>query len=681
MKPRNGIWLVLVILAAGCVQILDAGYDYQLSCTSDDDCDDRNPCTVDGCSAENICRHESIADSPLPQQIAGDCRRDDCVDGEIVSKNDDDDTANDNEPCKTNACYDGNPIQWVVANDTPCSMGMSPGTCMMGVCSVECGPSKPCDDQNPCTNDSCHGGLGICTFSPLDGIPTPGIQEVAGDCLIRVCEQGVDVAINDPADVPDDMNSCTLDVCTDGVGSSSPVSPGTTCVVGEPGVCDGSGACVECNEATDCVLLPVEDDCQKRTCIEHLCSRTFTMMGTVIAMQTMGDCKRVVCDGMGGTRVEIEDTDLPEDNNPCTKNICANGVPTNPTEPLDTDCGVGAVCNSMGMCVGCNMASQCTGTDDFCKTRVCIDNVCAYDFTPAGTDLPMGQTNLDCMVVECDGMGNIVNSVDQSDRPVDGNECTQDVCSTQGIPSNPFEPVNATCNQTDGTVCDGAGTCKKAIAAVCAAPGDCLSGFCVDGVCCDLACSGACKSCNIMGMVGTCSNVAAGQDDGNGVPSCSGPSQSCDGMGACKKENGQTCSAGSECSSSVCVDGYCCNNSCTAACQGCNVSGYLGTCHNLPQYADDANPTCSGTNTCNGAGACLKENGQTCTSNGQCASTFCVDGYCCNNACTGLCQACSAIKKGSGANGTCGYIASGTDPDNECNTILPNCNGAGACSF
>src|SRR5690349_15317726 len=55
-----------------------------------------------------------------------------------------------------------------------------------------------------------------------------------------------------------------------------------------------------------------------------------------------------------------------------------------------------------------------------------------------------------------------------------------------------------------------------------------------------------------------------------------------------------------------------------------------------------------------------------CTQPSDCPTGFCVDGVCCNNACTGACRACSAIKKRGGADGTCGYISNGFDPDNEC---------------
>ncbi|MGZ3450372.1 MAG: hypothetical protein ACXVEF_12295, partial [Polyangiales bacterium] len=52
-------------------------------------------------------------------------------------------------------------------------------------------------------------------------------------------------------------------------------------------------------------------------------------------------------------------------------------------------------------------------------------------------------------------------------------------------------------------------------------------------------------------------------------------------------------------------------------------------------------------------------NGDACASSGECLSGFCVDGVCCNSACTSACQACSAIRKGSGSDGVCGPLTDG----------------------
>lgn len=243
-----------------------------------------------------------------------------------------------------------------------------------------------------------------------------------------------------------------------------------------------------------------------------------------------------------------------------------------------------------------------------------------------------------------------------------------------GVPSNPNEPVNTMCSQNGGTVCNGSGACKKANGAVCAAATECLSTFCVDGVCCNTTCSGTCKSCNVAGSVGTCANVPSASDD---APGCTG-ANSCDGAGNCKKDNAQGCAGSSECVSAFCVDGYCCANACTATCKSCGVAGSLGVCSNIPSGSDDANgvPACSGANqSCDGAGTCKKENGQTCTMAADCLSGNCFDGYCCNTACNGTCKACNVT----GSLGTCTNTPSGQDDVGTCSGSTQSCDGTGTC--
>lgn len=624
MKLRSVVGLGLALIWGGCVQILDADYEYKPQCTTEAECDDGNPCTSDSCSAElAACEHTVLSDLAV------------------------------------------------------CSIGMANGLCAAGVCTVECSDTKPCDDMNPCTTDSCDASNGTCAFSQIDGMPTPGFQEPAGDCYVHVCQMGVDTAVVDDMDVPVDMNSCTDDICTNGVPSNPPVSMGTPCVVGQPAVCDGLGACVECNVAADCVNLPPDDECQQRACINNTCGQSFTPMGTPISMQTVGDCRQVVCNGAGATMVENLDADVPEDNNLCTQNVCTNGVPSNPNEAQGFSCGNPLVCDGNGQCVGCNTTSDCAmlPMDDFCKKRTCINSVCGLSLTPAGTDLPTGQTGMDCKVLECDAMGNVVTSVDVNDKPVDGNQCTQDVCSMLGVPSNPPVAANTACSQNGGTVCNGMSACTKTDGAACAASAECLSGFCVDGVCCEAACGNSCKACNVPGSVGKCVNVSKGNEDG---PACTG-TNSCDGAGTCKKDDGQACAAATDCVSNFCVDGVCCSSACTTACRACNVMGSVGICTPLTSGEDNVPANvCNGPKSCDASGACKSDNGQSCTTGSECVSGQCFDGVCCNVACSGTCKSCNIT----GAVGTCSNVASGQDDTNGvpvCSGATQSCDGMGVC--
>ena len=81
----------------------------------------------------------------------------------------------------------------------------------------------------------------------------------------------------------------------------------------------------------------------------------------------------------------------------------------------------------------------------------------------------------------------------------------------------------------------------------------------------------------------------------------------------------------------------------------------------------------------------------TCSLDGDCDSTHCVDGLCCETACSGtVCQTCGALS--SAGSGHCGYVnSSSDDPRNTCTTASvpnadscksPNCNGTGyACGY
>jgi hypothetical protein len=64
--------------------------------------------------------------------------------------------------------------------------------------------------------------------------------------------------------------------------------------------------------------------------------------------------------------------------------------------------------------------------------------------------------------------------------------------------------------------------------------------------------------------------------------------------------------------------------------------------------------------------------GEPCVLSQECQNGKCVDDVCCDDICIGECQACSALKKGGGADGVCGPIVLG-DPDVECAEICGEC--------
>jgi hypothetical protein len=317
-----------------------------------------------------------------------------------------------------------------------------------------------------------------------------------------------------------------------------------------------------------------------------------------------------------------------------------------------------------------NGAACSVATASACMSGNCVDGVCCAQSSCPGM----------CQACNVPGKGGVM-----------GGTCAN------VLPGTPDDSCGA------GQSCDANQQCKSQNGQACGSFTDCGSGHCADGVCCDTDCNDVCKVCNLNGKRGACSFVPAGNEDPVGAPACvSDPDQgrACDGNGVCanvQKANGQPCTAGKQCTSGNCIDGVCCNSTCTALCYACNVPLNPGNCTTiLPGQQDHSASmtTASGTTvvTCDSstqyclAGNCItltptmtkKMNGQSCGQASDCASNLCVDGLCCNGACTGQCQACNVP----GQEGNCVNVpAGGTDANGSpaCTGTGQFCDGTGHC--
>lgn len=259
-------------------------------------------------------------------------------------------------------------IQTGCANDTGSTSGS-------GI--PACSTRKDCPNaDNPCATVMCLDG--ICRTDLLaEG--TAIADSTEGDCKSPICDgEGHITAINDDADILDDGNECTNDICTMGTASHPGVPAGAVCSQNGNTHCNGAGACVECLVVADC---PGQDtECQARSCVAGTCGITFVASGMPSVMQTAGDCSQVVCDGAGATKTAPDNTDLPADNNACTADTCTAGVPTNPYLAVDSPCNQdgGKVCNGSGGCVQCNTGNQCSSgvcSNNECQPATCVDSV------------------------------------------------------------------------------------------------------------------------------------------------------------------------------------------------------------------------------------------------------------------------------------------------------------------
>jgi len=304
---------------------------------------------------------------------------------------------------------------------------------------------------------------------------------------------------------------------------------------------------------------------------------------------------------------------------------------------------------------------------------------------------------------------------------------------------------------------DGSAYVAHLFGAACERAANCTSGHCVDGVCCNESCGGPCQACSEArgatadGACATLGSDAAGDPVCaplvcNGIsPSCSPCSADteclgaepdtgekqffCSSGGSCvaRAEQGRRCDS-RDCASPpcgtcvgglVCVEGVCCDRSCSAA-ESCRAdrkaSGADGTCGSLlrdplgrrceePAACDTGhcvdgvccNRECSPVEACVAAlkvagddGTCgsafSSQLGQSCKDGSTCDSGYCVDGVCCDTPCDGLCMGCrAAVRADEGADGTCGPVVAGFDPTESCPnnpacSARPACDGMGRCT-
>jgi len=179
---------------------------------------------------------------------------------------------------------------------------------------------------------------------------------------------------------------------------------------------------------------------------------------------------------------------------------------------------------------------------------------------------------------------------------------------------------------------------KKMAGQPCQASSECNSAICADGVCCNTACSGACRSCVLTGSIGNCVAVAPGTVDPRGfcaqeAPTTCGRSGRCDGAGGC-----QLYPAGAPCSAPSCSEntftgrggcdgqGICLvPESVSCAPLGCNV--LLARCN---RGCPSGDAICPPGYYCDGDESCFAQQdpGAPCGSNHQCKTGTCVSNVC-----------------------------------------------------
>jgi hypothetical protein len=587
-----------------------------------------NACQTRTCTGQGVCGITfRAAGTRLTDPTVGDCKGLQCDGaGNSAPVNDNADLPVDGNPCTTDECSAGTPAHRPVASGTTCGAGV---VCDGANRCVQCLSASTCPGTDTeCRPRSCVDGA--CGFTNTRG-GTVIAAQVARDCKRIVCDgAGSSFTVAEVTDLPVDNNPCTSDLCTGDTPSNPALAAGTNC--GGTSVCDGMRVCVGCLTAATCPGTDTE--CHSRTCsASHQCGLLNVPLGMLLALQTVGDCKRDQCDGNGNAQTVDDNADVPGDGNQCTMDLCMAGVPSHMPVASGVSCGTGLLCNGAGVCVGCRTVSDCPAPSSACQMAVCTaTGQCQVANMGAGTLVPP-QTTGDCKRNQCDGMGNAVLVADDSDRPVDGNTCTQDVC-TQGNPSNPAEPQNTACTQNNGSRCNGipgAEACVQCITAsdcpgsdnechtrVCTAAGQCSVQNTADGTALSAQLDGDCKRSQCSGgaivsvtdandlpidFKGCTQDLCTGSTPSNPPQppgtACSESSGSrCNAIGICVQcNNAGECPGGpdTECHTRVCNNGMCSiqltaegtpvaaqsNGDCQV-----NVCGATGTIVSIPLTSD-----------------------------------------------------------------------------------------------
>lgn len=307
--------------------------------------------------------------------------------------------------------------------------------------------------------------------------------------------------------------------------------------------------------------------------------------------------------------------------------------------------GVAGPCDGLAELARCTTARGVAGT---CRAGLCCTG--CWD----GTRCVGGRSGAACGVG-----GGACRSC------ADGDACSSDVC-TDGVCSNPDAPRGTPCD--DGLFCTRVDTCDGRRA--CVGSGS----TCDDRSACTVdSCSESTDTCTNTPIADAC--IIGGECVADGATHPAYPCLYCDPRADARdwsrRPEGTVCGE-ARCSGGRLVTAATCST--TGACLvGMSTRCAAGYCADATTCVDGE---CPGSSFCAPSGVCelRRANGSSCASDEECESGACVDGICCNDACTGTCESCAVP----GSVGSCVIVPAMTDPDGECGPA-GYCDGIGGC--
>lgn len=355
-----------------------------------------------------------------------------------------------------------------------------------------------------------------------------------------------------------DPPECRTTECVGGQCTTTNDEPLVGC---SGGVCDGSGACVECVDDDQCTISGEFCDLDTGTCIGAQCDDD-----TQNGQETDTDCGGPACAPCANTA----QCAVAED---CVSGFC-DGT-TCEACVGSGDCESSQFCDASlngGTCVVDKPAGQACGDPAECDSGSCVDAICCEaactDPCHGCATAVTGLANGTCGFV-------LAGQDPHADCPAA--QCRTGSCGSGGVCEN--APAGSSCS--DGTFCNGADSCNAAGVCSIHAGDPCLPLSTTDADCSG-SCNEATDSCTANDPNGTSCN------DGlfcNGFDSCS--------AGVCSIHAGNPCPGNNV--------GPSCDDSCSEGTDACNGPDAAGTVCN--EDGDGTAGACTGSagaNNCTG---------------------------------------------------------------------------------
>lgn len=205
------------------------------------------------------------------------------------------------------------------------------------------------------------------------------------------------------------------------------------------------------------------------------------------------------------------------------------------------------------------------------------------------------------------------------DNPCTTDECTNGFCTHNLLTVSPgpgsTECMTIACNNgASTTTVHNGGPCGTGL--TCNAAGECV----------ECTANGDCT----VGMRPSCDTTFSCVSCSDGIQNGTETGLDCGG-GTCSKCDGDSCGQGTECKSSECADGVCCNMACSGTCVACDLPGEKGACSPVPKGLEGSG--CTGSDkACTGDGACAS------SVTGKAGTLCSMDSACYAGACNGVCR-------------------------------------------